>query len=166
MNTQTNLSLCIFLLALPIIANKLIITHLVNPDVRIGRYHSSAREVDPLSRQVATETTLFPLEPLAESSHWLLWLQTEFVIKTQQISSKYRQSSPVSNVFCHLYVCMLIVPMLASIFLCLVCVKYMTNYLNLVTKVKNDQQMHCKISIKQPENSYGWPCWYICNDWH
>ena len=54
-------------------------TDLVNLEIWIGRDDSSSTEVDTLSTQVTTESTLFPLESLTESTDGLLTLWSDAV---------------------------------------------------------------------------------------
>lgn len=55
-------------------------TDLINLKVRIGRDDSSSTEVDTLSTQVTTESTLFPLETLTEPTNRFLTLQSDFML--------------------------------------------------------------------------------------
>ena len=45
---------------------------LIDPQVRIRRDDSTAGEVDTLSGEITTETTLLSLQSLAKTSYWLL----------------------------------------------------------------------------------------------
>lgn len=59
--------------------NEIIFTYLINPHVRVRWNDSSSREINSLSRQVSTETTLFTFQPLHKPSCHFLWLKWKFV---------------------------------------------------------------------------------------
>lgn len=59
--------------------NEIIFTNLINPHVRVRWNDSSSREINSLSRQVSTETTLFTFQPLHKPSCHFLWLKWKFV---------------------------------------------------------------------------------------
>lgn len=61
--------------------NKSLSTHLIYAHVRVRGDNCSAREVYSLARQVTTETSLLPLQPLHKSSSIFLWLQRKQEMK-------------------------------------------------------------------------------------
>ena len=67
-------------------------TYLIDTKVGIGRNDGSAGEVDTLSTEITSETTLLSLEPLAESSHRLLTLQSS----EEDVSTKSEKADPGS----------------------------------------------------------------------
>lgn len=54
---------------------EIIFTYLINPHVWVRWNDSSSREINSLSRQVSTETTLFTFQPLHKPSCHFLWLK-------------------------------------------------------------------------------------------
>ena len=59
--------------------------HLVDAKVGVGRDNSPARKVNPLARQVSSETTLLTLQPLHQTTQLLRRLRGDGVISSEVV---------------------------------------------------------------------------------